>query len=128
MTDIYDSIAVALEMQPIEFHFDREDEMFTQTSGITECRKGIGGVFKGTVPWNKGLDASDPRVKKNGQNTRKTRCDRGYTAWNKGVPNPNARLSAIKGSAKLSAIAEGRKRVYNEDGTWRWGKAPSSLD
>jgi beta-galactosidase/beta-glucuronidase len=31
-----------------------------------------------------------------------------------------AAANAKKGASKLSAMAKGRKRKYNEDGTWTW--------
>lgn len=45
---------------------------------------------------------------------------RGRPTWNKGLPNPNAANNGRKGAKKLSATATGRKRLYNEDGSWTW--------
>lgn len=45
---------------------------------------------------------------------------RGRTAWNKGVKNPDAALNGKQGAEKMRAKATGRKRKYNEDGTWTW--------
>lgn len=50
---------------------------------------------------------------------RKTKADR-RTSWNKGLKNPNAAENGRKGSAKLSAKAKGRKRLYKDDGTRTW--------
>ena len=40
--------------------------------------------------------------------------------WNKGKTNSVSAANAKKGASKLSAMAKGRKRKYNEDGTWTW--------
>ena len=40
--------------------------------------------------------------------------------WNKGKPFPQAVINGKKSAAKQSATVIGRKRKYNEDGSWSW--------
>jgi hypothetical protein len=45
---------------------------------------------------------------------------KGKTAWNKGKNNPNAAENGKKGALLQSIKVIGRKRKYNDDGTWSW--------
>jgi hypothetical protein len=72
------------------------------------------GAPKGNVPANKGKPMSIEQRKK------LSNAKKGKTAWNKGIPNPNAAENARKGAAKLSAKTTGRKMITNPDGSRTW--------
>ena len=44
------------------------------------------------------------------------------TAWNKGLKNLTAAENGKKGANKQSQTVTGRKKVYNNDGSWNWKK------
>lgn len=89
-------------------------------------RKGLGcGVKKGNIPWNKGLKAeNDERVKLNTKRNVETRKKKGYKAWNKGIPNPQAAINGKKGANKQSKKVMGRRLATREDGTRYWVYPP----
>lgn len=87
-------------------------------------RRGIGGVKKGTVPWNKGLSKDDPRVRVNVERGAETRRAMGLYEKTKhhlkampGNLNPMKRKDVRE---QYSKRVTGRKRKYREDGTWFW--------
>ena len=46
----------------------------------------------------------------------------GFQAWNKGMPNPHSAEHGKRGAAKQAATKLGRKKVWNDDGSWIWTK------
>lgn len=45
---------------------------------------------------------------------------KGQTAWNKGLPNPQAAINGKNSAKKVSMTITGRKKKYREDGSWYW--------
>jgi hypothetical protein len=76
------------------------------------------GKPKGIAPWNAGKTGiySAETINK------MSKAKQGKASWNTGIPNPNGRANALKGSAKLSHHAQGRRRLYRDDGSWTWTK------
>ena len=128
---IYDPIADALNLIPRnDFDYSEiipEDATVVGFGGSNkgEKRPGVGGAPKGRVPWNKGLNKSDPRVAKNHNNSVATKKLNGFYEHSGsflpkllGDKNPMKRPEQ---KARMSALAKSRYRVYKEDGTWTWG-------
>jgi hypothetical protein len=131
--NIYDPISIALNIAPSKNncnHYDDsipEDAIFVLYGGnnLGEKRPGIGGVPKGTTPWNKGLTSTDPRVKKNSENMSKSKKESGfYNTSGKYLPKllgDKNHMKKPEHKARMSALAKTRYRIYKEDGTWFWG-------
>lgn len=68
----------------------------------------------GTPPWCLGKTLSDETKAKI------SKAKKGGSTWNKGVHNPLSAENARRGAVKLALKATGRKRKYNEDGSWTW--------
>ena len=45
---------------------------------------------------------------------------KGKTAWNKGIPNPQAAINGKNGAMKQSATVTGRKRTIDDTGKYKW--------
>lgn len=58
---------------------------------------------------------------------RKTLDNPNYVNHNKGKPNPTAALNGKKGALKQSQTVTGRKRKYNNDGSWSWDYSHKEL-
>lgn len=92
-------------------------------------RKGIGGYFKpGNIPWNKGLDSSDERVKTIAEKSSITKRKNGsYIDCGKRLPKligDKNHMKKPEHRKRMSELASRRYRVYKEDGSWTWGYHP----
>ena len=89
-------------------------------------RKGVGGVKKGTSPWNKGI--SDERTKSNANKTAKTRKLKGsYKDVEKYLPKlygENNHMKSPEHRKRMSELASRRYKVIKEDGTYTWAYRP----
>lgn len=83
----------------------------------------IGNVFiqlhsKNIIEGN--LGRKIPRTKQHQENLTKALRAANIVGWNKGLPNPYAAINGKNGAMKQSLTVTGRKRKYNEDGSWTW--------
>lgn len=87
----------------LKMKFKLEENKYSwYTDGNTDIKVKEGDVppenfYKGRhyhfTPWNKGLSAkTDERVRKNSENAHKTRAERNYPAWNKGLTKDDPRV------------------------------------
>jgi hypothetical protein len=120
---IYDPLANALGLSPIEFIFNITEFNHTKVP----VQDGVG--FKhGNIPWNKGLNNEDPRIKKISTKMAETKKNQGfYNSCGKYLPKMYGDTNPMKNpenKKKISSIASTRYRIYREDGSWYWGHRP----
>ena len=71
------------------------------------------------ISWNKGKNKHfDERIAKYANSISETM--KGRKPWNYNKSSPKSKQNGIAGAEKLSKKCIGRKRHYNEDGSWTW--------
>lgn len=81
------------------------------------CRSG-----ENRIPWNKGLDKSDPRVALNAEHCQATRRQHGpYTAWNKGLTQETDERVALNHQHTVETL----KSKYNVDNAGKLRQGPA---
>lgn len=128
---IYDPITIALGIEPnknfINDNLIPEDAELVGFGGNNkgEKRPGVGGAPKGRIPWNKGLNKSDPRVALNSLKSATTKKKNGfYKDCGKYLPKMYGDKNHMKTAEhrkRMSELAKTRYKINNDDGTWSWG-------
>ena len=87
--------------------FDRFEFIHHKRKELFLCSRSCNGRYRG-------------KLSKGKNNSKLSETLKGRVAWNKGLENKTAAENGKKGAAKLSNTVMGRKRKYNDDGTWTW--------